>query len=73
MINPLQLLTQFQQAQNPMALMSQFCGNNPQMKQVLDNLQNKSPQELEQYARNMAKSRNTDLKQFLGQFGLNIN
>lgn len=71
-MNPMQMLMQFKQAQNPMNLMLQICGNNPQMKQVAQNLQNKTPEELEQYARNMAQSRGTDLKQFLSQFGLNI-
>lgn len=71
-MNPFQLLTQFKQASNPMDLMLQFCGQNPQMRQIAQNLRNKTPEELEQYARNMAQSRGTDLKQFLGQFGLNI-
>lgn len=71
-MNPMQMLNMFKQAQNPFALMSQMCGNNAEMKGIIDVLQNKQPQEWEQYAKNMAQSRNIDLKQFLNQFGLNI-
>jgi hypothetical protein len=42
------------------------------MQGIVNALQNKSPQEWEQYARNLAQSRNIDLKQFLSQFGISV-
>lgn len=72
MMNFAQILSQFQQAQNPMNLMLQLCNSNPEMRKVAQNLQGKTPQELEKYARNMAQSRGTNLQQFLAQFGLKI-
>ena len=71
-MNPMQILSMFKQAQNPFTLMSQMCGSNTQMRGIVDALQDKSPQEWEQYARNMAQSRNIDLKQFLSQFGISV-
>ena len=71
-MNPFQLFQMFQNAQNPYALVQQLAGNNPQMQQVVNNLQGKTPQELEQYARNVAQSKGINLNQYLKQFGLNI-
>lgn len=70
--NPLQLIGMLQNANNPMALMQQMFGNNPQFNQVMQIIQGKTPQQLEQYTRNLAKSQNIDLNQLAGQFGLNI-
>lgn len=70
--NPLQLIGLLQNAQNPMAMMQQVFGNNPQFKQVMQIAQGKNPQELEQYVRNLAQGQNIDLKQLASQFGLKI-
>lgn len=72
MLNPMQLLNQFKQAQNPFSFMQQVTRSNPQMQKVIQNLQGKSPQELEQYARNMAKTSNINLSQFMNQFGISV-
>lgn len=70
--NPMQIMGMLQNAQNPMALMQQLLGNNPQFKQVMKIAQDKSPAELEQYVRNLAQGQNIDLTQLASQFGLNI-
>lgn len=70
--NPLQLIGMLQNAQNPMALMQQVLGTNPQFKQVMQIAQGKSPQELEQYVRNLYQSQGKDINQTARQFGLNI-
>ena len=62
----------FRNAKNPMALCQQMANNNPQMQQLLGNLQGKTPKELEQYARNVAQSKGVNLEQFLNGFGLKI-
>ncbi len=72
MMNPFQMLQMFRNSNNPMAVVRQMASKNPQMQQLLNNIQNKSPMELEQYARNLAQSKGIDLKQYLGQYGLFI-
>jgi hypothetical protein len=72
MNNPFQMLNMFKNTNNPMNLVRQIAGNNPQMQGLINNLQGKNPQELEQYARNLAQSKGVDLKQFMGQYGINI-
>lgn len=70
--NPLQLIGMLQNSNNPMAVLQQLLGNNPQFKQVMQIANGKSPQELEQYVRNLAQGQNIDLKQLASQFGLKI-
>ena len=70
--NPMQIIGMLQKSQNPMALMQQIFGNNPQFNQIMQIAQGKSPQELEQYVRNLAQSQNIDLNQLANQFGLKI-
>ena len=70
--NPLQLIGMLQNANNPMALMQQVLGTNPQFKQVMQIAQGKSPQELEQYVRNLYQSQGQDINKIASQFGLKI-
>ena len=70
--NPLQRIGMLQNANNPMALMQQVLGTNPQFKQVMQIAQGKSPQELEQYVRNLYQSQGQDINQIASQFGLKI-
>ena len=70
--NPLQLIGMLQNANNPMALMQQALGTNPQFKQVMQIAQGKSPQELESYVRNLYQSQGQDINQIASQFGLKI-
>ena len=70
--NPLQLIGMLQNANNPMALMQQVLGTNPQFKQVMQIANGKSPQELEQYVRNLYQSQGLDINQKASQFGLKI-
>ena len=69
-MNPFQLLQMMRNAKNPMMALQQMAGNNQQMQELLNNLQGKSPTELEQYARNVAQSKNINLEQFLSSFGI---
>lgn len=70
--NPMQLIGMLQNAQNPIGLLQQLFGNNPQFKQVMQIVHGKSPQELEQYVRNLAQGQNIDLLKLASQFGLKI-
>lgn len=64
----LPMLQQFAGVQNPMAMMMQMYGANPQFQQVMQIVQNKSPQELEQYVRNVCKTQNIDIDNIIRQF-----
>ena len=72
MMNPFQMLQMFRNSKNPMATIKQMAGNNPQIQNLIGNLEGKNPQELQQYARNLAQSKGIDLKQFMSQYGINI-
>ena len=72
MNNPMQLLSMFKNSTNPMAILQQIANNNPQMRELITNLQGKTPLELENYARNIAKSKGVDLNQFLNQYGISV-
>lgn len=70
--NPMQLMGMLQNAQNPMGMLQQLFGNNPQFKQVVQIAQGKTPQELEQYVRNLYQSQGQDINTIASQFGLKI-
>lgn len=71
--NPMQLIGMLQNSANPLGVMQQMFGNTPQFQKTMQVVQGKTPAQLEQYARNLAKSQNIDIKQLANQFGLNIN
>lgn len=70
--NPLQLISMLQNSQNPMILMQQIFGNNPQFRQIMQIANGKSPQQLEQYVRNLYQSQGQDINQIASQFGLKL-
>ena len=72
MNNPMQIISMLQNANNPMGMIQQMFGNHPQFGQVMQIIKGKNPQQLEQYARNLAKNQNVDLNQLASQFGLRI-
>lgn len=70
--NPMQMIGMLQNSNNPMAMIQQMFGSNPKYNQIMGIVQGKSPQQLEQYVRNLAKNQNIDLNQLAGQYGLKI-
>lgn len=68
----MQLIGLLQNSQNPMMMIQQLMGNHPQYKQIMQVIQGKTPQQLEQYTRNLAKNQGIDLNQLANQFGLKI-
>jgi hypothetical protein len=70
MNNPMQLFQMLRGAQDPMQMIFSMFGNNPQFNQVMQIVQGKSPQELEQYVRNAYQANGQDINQVLQQFGL---
>ena len=70
--NPLAVLVQsMNSGKNPMALLQQMARQNPQIAQAMSLMQGKSPQQLEQMARNMAGERGIDINQMMRQLGIN--
>ena len=71
-MNPLQMLGALQKAQNPIGLLNQIVGQNPQLKRVLEIVNGKSPKEIEQYVRNTAQTQGLDLNQLAKKMGLQL-
>lgn len=75
MMNIFQMMQMVQQAGNPMGLMEQFAGQNPLMSRAMQMGQGKSPEQIQNIVRNLAKQKGMNdeqLNQFLNQFGLKL-
>lgn len=57
---------------NPMQIIGQMAGNNPKMQQGMQLIKDKSPQQLEKTARNMAQERGVDVNQILSDMGIEL-
>lgn len=57
---------------NPMALIQQMAGNNPQVAQMMNMVRGKNPQQLRNMAENMAKERGTSLEEVTQQLGISM-
>ena len=66
----MQLIALISNSQNPMAIVQQLFGNQPQFKQVMDIAKDKSPEELKQYVRNICNSQGINLDSLAKQFNL---
>lgn len=71
-MNPMQMLGALQKAQNPMMLLNQIAGQNPQIKRVLEVMKGKSPQEMQQYVRNVAQTQGVNLNQLAQKMGFQL-
>ena len=72
MNNPVfMLVNAMQRGGDPMALMQQMAGSNPQVAQALQLIQGKSPPQLQMMTQNMAKERGVDINQMLRDLGIN--
>lgn len=61
--NPAALLTQMiGRGMNPQILMQQMAASDPRVAQAMQMMRNKSPQQLEQMARNMARERGVSVE-----------
>ena len=50
-------------------IMNQIIARNPEARQLYESLKGKTPDELRQYAENVAKGKGIDLQNFLGSYG----
>ena len=65
-----QMMSLLRAGQNPNAILRMLAQNNPQVRQVMQMFNGKSPQQLQQIAMNMAKERGTTVEQIARQMGL---
>ena len=73
MNNPMQQIMQLLQAgQNPNAILRIMAQNNPQVRQVMQLFNGKTPQQLQQMAMNMAAERGTSVEDIARQLGITI-
>lgn len=72
--NPLlqMLMGGMRQNANPMQMLGQICGGNPQIRSAMQLISGKSPQQLEQVARNLYRERGLDINQAAQQMGLRL-
>lgn len=74
MQNPmLQMLLQGMRGNaNPMPMLQQLAGSNPQMAPMINLISGKTPKQLERIARNLYKERGMDINQMAQQLGLKL-
>lgn len=70
--NPMQFIGMLQQSHNPIGLLQQFFGQNPNFNKIMQIVQNKTPQQLERYVRNLYKGQNIDINSVATQYGFKI-
>lgn len=71
--NPaMQMLDAMRRGQNPKQVLMGMARNNPQVNQVMQMMQGKSPEQLRQLASNMAAERGTTIEDVARQLGLQI-
>lgn len=71
--NPMaQIMQMLQGGQNPATVLDMLAGVSLQVRQVKDIMRGKSPAELEQMARNMARERGTTIEDIARSLGIQI-
>ena len=69
-MNPFQIIQLVMNSNNPEQMLMQILGDNPQFKQVYDIVKDKNPEQIKQYAQNLCKTQNIDIKSLAKQFNL---
>ena len=71
MTNPMAaMLNSMSKGKNPMLMMQQMAAQNPQMRQFMQMLQGKTPEQLRQMAENVAKERGISINDVARQLGI---
>lgn len=66
----MQLVGALKNGGNPQAMLQLMMGQNPQMRQAMDSMQGKSPQEMSDYLKTAAQQKGIDLGQIATQIGM---
>ena len=73
MNNPMmQMMSLLRSGNNPNAILQTMAMNNPQVRQVMQLMNGKTPLQLEQMARNMAKERGATIEDVARSMGIQI-
>jgi len=72
MINLFQAMQMIRGGGNPMQIMAQMAGGNPQAMQFLENARGKTPAQLQTMAQNLARERGVSLESVFNQLGLTM-
>lgn len=72
MMNPLQMVQMLRGARNPMQTMMQLSQQNPQLGQIMQMTNGKTPAQMEQMVRQAAQQRGVDLNQIAQQLGVKL-
>ena len=71
MTNPMAaMLNSMSKGKNPMLMMQQMAAQNPQMRQFMQMIQGKTPEQLRQMAENVAKERGISINDVARQLGI---
>lgn len=71
--NPmLQMMGMLRSGRNPNAILQSMAMNNPQVRQVMQMMNGKTPEQLRQMANNMAAERGTTVEDIARQLGIQI-
>ena len=67
-----QMMSLLRAGQNPNAILAMMAQSNPQVRQVMQMFNGKTPQQLQLMARNMAAERGTSIEDIARQLGIQL-
>ena len=71
-MNPMQVIQMLQRGANPNQLMMQLAQSNPAVRQAMQMINGKTPDQIRDMAQQMAKQRGIDLNQLTQQLGVRL-
>jgi uncharacterized protein YidB (DUF937 family) len=71
-MNPMQVIQMLQRGANPNQLMMQLAQSNPAVRQAMQMVNGKTPDQIRDMAQQMAKQRGVDLNQLTQQLGIRL-
>ena len=71
-MNPMQIIQMLQRGANPNQLMMQLAQSNPAVRQAMQMVNGKTPDQIRDMAQQMAKQRGIDLNQLTQQLGIRL-
>lgn len=72
MINPMQLMQMLRGSGNPMQMLMGMSRNNPQLQQIMQMTNGKTPAEMQQMVMDEARKRGIDINQLAQQMGVRL-
>jgi len=71
-MNPMQMIQMLQSSGNPMQAMMNMANQNPMLRNAIQMMNGKTPQQMEQTVRQIAQQRGVDLDQLARQMGVRL-